>query len=249
MKKIGWFTTARGPGSFNLFTTVLKLIEEGRIDARLSFVFINRDVKGNEHRMKVIRMAEARGIPVIVLPSDTFMPDLKAKDMAAWRDAYGQELRARIAPYGMDFGVLAGYMLIVDPQTCRSHILINLHPALPDTYKGTWDEIVVKVAESGDASYGATVHLCSPVLDCGEPIAYDAFPVGDLRSGTAREELPQAIRAREARREVPLLMETIRLLVDGEVTVRDGELFDRQGRKLGGPFGLADRISSQLGEG
>jgi len=249
MKKIGWFTTARGPGSLGLFTTMLENIREGRIDARLAFVFINRDVKGNEHRRKVIQMAEENGIPVIVLPSDTFMPELKARDVAAWREAYGRELRARIAPYEMDFGVLAGYMLIIDPETCRRYVLINLHPALPDTYKGTWDEIVVKVAESTDAAYGATIHLCSPVLDCGEPLAFDSFPVGDLRAGTPPAELPQAIRAREVKREVPLLMEAIRLLVDGEVTVRDGELYDREGKRLRGPLDLAARVSSQVGEG
>lgn len=249
MKRIGWFTTARGPGSLNLFTTMLQLIDEGRIDARLSFVLINRDVKGNQHRMTVIRMAEEKGIPVIVLPSDTFRPELKATDIAAWRDAYGRELRARIAPYGMDFGVLAGYMLIIDPETCREHVLINLHPALPDTYKGTWDEIVVKVAESSDPAYGATVHLCSPVLDCGEPIAYDTFGVDDLRARTPRDQLPQAIRAREVTREVPLLMETVRLLVEEEVVVKEGTLFDRHGRRLTAPFDLAPRITSQLGEG
>ena len=50
----------------------------------------------------------------------------------------------------MDFGVLAGYMLIIDPQTCREHEIINLHPALPDTYKGTWEEIVGQVVDNND---------------------------------------------------------------------------------------------------
>ncbi len=246
MKSIGWFTTARGPGSYGLFKTMMDRIGSGDIDAEISFVFINREIKGNECRRKLVEMAEANNIPVIIFPSDSFRPDLKASDMNAWRDAYGEGLRERIAPYAMDLGVLAGYMLIVDPETCRQHLLINLHPALPDTYKGTWNEIVVKVAESSDASYGATVHLCSPVLDCGAPIAFDSFPVDDLRGSVSREELAQAIRQREVEREVPLLMEALKLLVSDEVVVRGEELFDRRGRKLEGPADLSEQVSAAV---
>ena len=75
MKFIGWFTTARGPGSFNLFKTIMDNIDNGSIDAKISFVFINREVKGNQIRSKLIGMAEKAGIPVILLPSDTFEPE------------------------------------------------------------------------------------------------------------------------------------------------------------------------------
>ena len=181
MKKIGWFTTARGPGSYNLFTAMLNGIKKGEIDAKLSFVFINRDIKGNQYRMKLVKDAEDNGVPVIIFPSDSFMPDLKQADISAWRDAYGQGLRDRISKYEMDFGVLAGYMLIFDRETCRQYTMINLHPALPDTYKGTWEEIIGSVVENGDEKYGATVHLCTRELDRGEPIAYDSFSLDKFK--------------------------------------------------------------------
>lgn len=244
MKRIGWFTTARGPGSYGLFKTMMDAIRDGEIDAQISFVFINREVKDNEYRRKLIEMAEQNDVPVIIFPSDTFRPDLKEKDMEAWRDAYGEGLRDRIAPYPMDLGVLAGYMLIVDPETCRRHVLINLHPALPDTYKGTWKEIVTKVAESPDRCYGATVHVCSPVLDCGTPIAFDSFPIDDLRENVPRERLAEAIRAREVEREVPLLIEALKLLVSEQINIRDGDLFDRHGQRLNEPANLSARISA-----
>lgn len=246
MKRIGWFTTARGPGSFGLFKNMMDRIRSGDVCAEISFVFINRDVKGNECRKKLIEMAEENGIPVIIFPSDSFRPELKASDMEAWRDAYGEEMRKRVSPYGMDLGVLAGYMLIIDPETCRRYELINLHPALPGTYKGTWNEIVPKVAESDDGTYGATIHLCSPVLDCGAPLAYDSFLLQDLRESVPSEELAPAIRQREVEREVPLLMEAIKMLVNGEVTVRGDELFDRDGRRLDGPIDLSARVSSAV---
>jgi phosphoribosylglycinamide formyltransferase-1 len=223
MMRIGWFTTARGPGSYNLFTTMMRRLRCGDIDARLAFVFINREVKGNEYRKRIIEMAEAEGIPVIILPSDGFQPELKARDIEAWRAEYGKALRERISKHPMDFGALAGYMLIIDPETCRRYDLINLHPALPDTYKGTWEEIVARVVDNHDEEYGSTIHVCSPELDRGPVIAFDRFEVGPLRSPHgSKEELVKAVRAEQLRREAPLLMETIQSIVRGEIRLRHG---------------------------
>lgn len=247
MMRIGWFTTARGPGSLNLFTTMRERIRSGDIDARLSFVFINRDIKGNEYRQRIVQMAEEDGVPVIIFPSDGFMPELKANDIAAWRDEYGKGVRERISKYPMDFGVLAGYMLIIDPQTCREHSLINLHPALPDTYKGTWEEIVTQVVDNDDAAYGATIHVCSPELDRGPIIAFDSFDVAPLRQQyRSKDDLVKAVRAREVQREAPLLMEAIKMIVNGEIVLRKGEVLDPKGRKLDGYPDLSERVSRSL---
>lgn len=239
MKRIGWFTTGRGPGSLGLFTTMRSKIRSGEIDARIAFVFINRDIKGNQFRAKLVALAEEDGIPVIILPSDSFRPDLKQRDLTAWRDAYGEALRERIFEHEMDFGVLAGYMLILDPATCQKYNIINLHPALPDTYQGTWEDIVRKVAESEDDRYGSMIHICTPELDRGAVVAYDEFCITDLRrTNGSVDELAKAIRAREVQREVPLLMETIRLLVGGEIAIKAGSVIDRKGRRLMSPYCL-----------
>ena len=247
MKRIGWFTTARGPGSFNLFNTMISRLESGDIEARLAFVFINREEKGNKYRRKIIEMSKDRGIPLIVFPSDTFMPDLKRQDITAWRDEYGKVLRERISAYDMDFGVLAGYMLIFDPETCRSYSLINLHPALPDTYKGTWEEIVGQVVDNNDERYGSMVHLCTPDLDRGQTLAYDSFPVDDLLgSGSSREDLVRSIRGREVRREVSLLMETIKQIVKGSIYLRNGKAWKKDGSRLSTPLCLSEIIDHEL---
>ncbi len=231
-KSIGWFTTGRGPGSLGLFSMMMSKIKSGEIDAKLSFVFINREVKGNHFRAKLISMAEEDGIPVIILPSDGFRSDLKQKNMSAWRDAYGTAMRDQISRYDMDFGVLAGYMLILDPKTCQQYDIINLHPALPNTYQGTWEEIVRRVALGEDRTYGAMVHICTPELDRGETVAYDEFDINDMRKTyRSPDELSKAIRDMGVRREAPLLMETIRSIVDGDMIIRDGEVFDRNGAK------------------
>lgn len=247
MKKIGWFTTARGPGSYNLFSAMQNAIKSGEVDAKLSFVFINREVKGNQYRMKLIKNAEDSGTPVIIFPSDNFMPELKHRDIDAWREAYGQGLRDRISKYDMDFGVLAGYMLIFDRETCRGYTMINLHPALPDTYKGTWEDIVGEVVKNNDDRYGATVHLCTPELDRGEPIAYDMFPLDELKAKHgSKEELVKAIRAEELKREAYLLMATIRMITNGDVVIKDGKVFNRRGGRASDYPNLAESVDAQL---
>jgi len=249
-KSIGWFTTARGPGSLNLFKTLMKWVHNGDIDAKVSFVFINRAVKGNAYRQRLIDMATEEGIPVIVFPSDSFRPNLKVTDLGRWRDAYGEGLRERIAIHPMDLGVLAGYMLIIDPITCQRYDIINLHPALPDTYTGTWEEIVGKVVENRDPQYGATVHICSPELDRGAIVAYDSFPTDHIiNAPITAEEKVRRIRAEELRREAPLLMESIRMLVDGEVSIRDGKVYDSDGIEAKGCSDLSARVSQALERG
>lgn len=247
MKNIGWFTTARGPGSYNLFNTILKGIKKGEIDAKLSFVFINRDIKGNQYRTNLVKEAEDNGVPVILFPSDNFMPELKQRDIGEWREAYGEGLRDRISKCDMDFGVLAGYMLIFDRETCRRYTMINLHPALPDTYKGTWEEIVGSVVDNHDNQYGATVHLCTPDLDRGEPIAYDMFPLDSLKAKfRSRDDLMKGIRAEELKREAYLLMGAIRMIVDGDVVLKDGKVFNRRGNRVSEYPNLADTIDAQM---
>lgn len=244
---IGWFTTARGPGSLNLFRTLMDWIHGGDINARVSFVFINRDVKGNAYRQCLIDMATKEGIPVIIFPSDSFRPDLKMKDLERWRDAYGEGLRERIADHPMDFGVLAGYMLIIDPITCQRYDIINLHPALPDTYTGTWEEIVGMVVENRDPSYGATVHVCSPELDRGAIVAYDSFLTEPIvNAPLSSDEKARRVRAEELRREAPLLMESIRMLVDGEVSIREGKVYDSDGVEAKGCSDLSARVTQAL---
>jgi hypothetical protein len=52
------------------------------------------------------------------------------------------------------------------------------------------------------------------------------------------------VRARELRREAYLLMETIRLLVEGEIRVEHGKLIDRKRRHIIDQISLAVKIDA-----
>ena len=138
-------------------------------------------------------------------------------------------------------------MLIFDPETCRRYSLINLHPALPDTYQGTWEEIVSQVVDNNDERYGSMVHLCTPDLDRGQTLAYDSFPVDDvLGSGRSREDLVRSIREREAQREVHLLMETIKLILKGSIVLKEGAGWNKEGTMLKEPLCLSSQIDQEM---
>jgi phosphoribosylglycinamide formyltransferase-1 len=103
--------------------------------------------------------------------------------------------------------------------------------------------------ENNDGQYGATIHLCTPELDRGEPIAYDKFELDRLKAKyKSKDELVKAIRAEELKREAYLLIGTIRMIVDGDVTLKDGKVFNRRGNRVSDYPNLAEIINTEIGK-
>jgi len=98
--------------------------------------------------------------------------------------------------------------------------LVNIHPSLLPRHKGLHTH--ARAIEAGDAEHGASVHFVVPELDAGAVIAQARVPV--LAGDDA-----DALAARVLAVEHPLLLATVRLLVDGRVAEQDGTvLFDGQ---------------------
>ena len=137
MLRLGWFSTGRGPGSRNLLKAVMDGKERGELDVEIAFVFCNwdndeEDNPKREQRQMFFDMVRGYGIPLVTASWKKFEPELWKTDQVRWRDEYGKLLRERISPYPFDLGILAGYMLWMDDETCRTYDILNLHPALPD---------------------------------------------------------------------------------------------------------------------
>ena len=165
MLRLGWFSTGRGPGSRNLLRSVMDRKISGDLDVEISFVFCNwsneeEDNPRREQRKEFFDMVEGYGIPLVTVSWKEFMPELRENDEAAWRVEYGKALRASVEPYGFDLGILAGYMLWMDDETCREFDMLNLHPALPDGPKGTWQEVIWTLIKERAGRQGAMMHLC-----------------------------------------------------------------------------------------
>lgn len=274
MLKLGWFSTGRGPGSRNLLREVMEKKKEGSLDVEFSFVFCNWDNteepnSRKEQREQFFQMIREYDIPLITISWKTFRPDLWDSDPEKWRAEYGKEIRRRIADKGFDLGILAGYMLWIDDDTCSEYDFMNLHPAMPDGPKGTWQEVIWQLIRENSDVQGAMMHIVTPEHDRGAPMTYCSFPIrggdydalwDDLNAKLREKSLDdiikeegtsnplfKKIREDGAKRELPLIVETIRQFAKGDVVIKDKKLY-KNGVQLDRPYDLSSDVDRSIGE-
>ena len=256
MLHIGWLSTGRGEGSRGLLRFVQDRILRGQLDARIEFVFSNRDPGEAEGSDQFIELVKSCGIPYRCISSKKFRADRPllfqstGRPFDSWRAEYDLEVMKCLEEFEPDVYVLAGYMLIVGGAMCRAYPLLNLHPALPDGPIGTWQEVVWRLIESRASHTGAMVHLATEDVDRGPVVSHCTVPLtggsfaplweeldqGDLAQvrTEAGEEIPlfQLIRQVEYQREPYLVFETLRCVAEGRVTLSEGQVLDREGQPL-----------------
>ncbi len=272
MLRLGWFSTGRGPGSRNLLKAVMDKKAEGALDIEIPFVFCNwdneeEDNPRREQRQIFFDMVEGYGIPLVTASWKRFEPELRKEDEDAWRVEYGKLLREKTSPYGFDLGILAGYMMWMDDETCRAYDMLNLHPALPDGPKGTWQEVIWQLIAEKAESQGAMMHICTEEWDRGAALTYCEFPIrgGEydrlwedmerkLKTSTleeikknegTEEPLFKKIREDGSRRELPLIVATIKAFADGKVSMKDKKLY-ADGKPIDGPYDLSEQVDAAL---
>jgi len=232
-----------------LLRFVQERILRGEPDARIEFVFSNREPGEAEGSDQFFGLVRGYGLPLVTLSSTRFR---RAREgpFAAHREEYDRHVLAKLSGFSPDICVLAGYMLIVSGAMCRAYPLLNLHPALPQGPIGTWQEVVWQLIESRATHTGAMVHLATEEVDRGPVVSYCTVPITgrsfvshweklvrqDLGQVQAEqgEEFPlfKLIRQAQYQREPYLLFETLRSVALGQVAVRDGRVVDREGRPL-----------------
>ncbi|PKB73356.1 MAG: hypothetical protein BZY75_02350 [SAR202 cluster bacterium Io17-Chloro-G7] len=249
MLKIGWFSTGRGEGSRGLLRFVQQQILGGLIDARIEFVFSNRERGEAEGSDQYFRLVEEYGLPLVTLSSSKFRR-AKTGRFSDHREEYDRRVMSLLSEFRPDICVLAGYMLIASGAMCRAYHLLNLHPALPAGPIGTWQEVIWELIETRATHTGAMVHLATEDVDRGPVISYCTVPItgkefelvwaeSELKSlshlkGELGEDMAlfQQIRQAQYQREPYLLLETLRSVAQGKVVLRDGQLIDGDGNSL-----------------
>ncbi|MBW1853854.1 MAG: hypothetical protein JRJ00_04110 [Deltaproteobacteria bacterium] len=267
--KIGWFSTGRGPGSRNLLKTILDNISSGTLNAEISFVFCSREQGEAEGSDIFLKMVKDHGLNLISFSSRKFKPEMRKQGkanpdtMGKWRIEYDREIMPRLNHYQSDINALAGYMLIVGDEMCEKHDLINLHPAAPDGPAGTWQEVIWNLIGEGATQSGVMIHLVTKDLDEGPPITYCTFPLRDtaidplwerhrqklkvksLDQITQEEgennELFKEIRRRGVKRELPLVVQTLKTFSKGKVMIKDKQVIVG-GKIQQQPYSLTDQI-------
>ena len=251
MLNIGWFSTGRGEGSRGLLSFVRKRLIETGADARISFVFSNRERGEAEGSDEFFKLVDGYDIPLITHSSTVFRKASGGR-FSDHREEFDQQVMDKLAGLEVDICVLAGYMLIVSGKMCRQYPLLNLHPALPDGPTGTWQEVVWELIRTRAAKTGAMVHLATEEVDRGPVVSYVTVPITgpgfdqhwaelqdkdlDRIKKTEGEEfaLFQAIRSEQYQREPYLLFETLRAVSQGEIGVMGGRVVDATGAPLTG---------------
>lgn len=272
MIRLGWFSTGRGPGSRSLLKTVMDQKSQGLLDVDIAFVFCNWDNEEEDNPRKSQRalffdLVRSYDIPLLTLSWKNFLPDIWDSEPEKWRNEYGKIIRELISPYNFDLGILAGYMLWVDDKTCTIFDMMNLHPALPDGPKGTWQEVIWQLISEDAIEHGFMMHLCTPEWDRGAALTYCRFSLREpeyaplwesmhrkleksdietiKRTEGVNEPLFKKIREDGLKRELPLMVYSIKQFADGVVNIRGQRLYAGE-TPLNGAFDLTREIDSFL---
>ncbi len=175
-------------GSGRTLDNLLETIATGRLSASVEMVVSSRgDVRG-------VRIAEAAGIPVTVLPP-------KGRSIDAWSDDIFAACRAARP----DLIVMAGWLHLVRIPADFTGRVINIHPSLLPAFGGKGFHgmhVHEAVIERGCTVSGCTVHLVDDEYDHGRILLQRAVPV-------LPDDTPESLAARVFAAECEALPEAI----------------------------------------
>jgi phosphoribosylglycinamide formyltransferase-1 len=253
MLDIGWFSTGRDEAACQLLEAAWQDIQAGGLNARIAFVFSNRERGEDAASDRFFDLVEGYGIPLVCLSSKRFHqerggpPARAGEPLPAWRTEYDQAVIRLLEAHPFELGVLAGYMLIFTEEACQRYNLLNLHPAAPGGPAGTWQEVIWQLMEQRATTAGVMMHLVTKELDQGPPVTYCTYSisgrafdrlwarvvgrsVAEVRASEGEDNrLFQEIRRQGVMRELPLVVATLRAFADGKVSIARGRAVDADG--------------------
>lgn len=271
--KIGWFSTGRDPAARELLSIAHDNISSGFIPGEISFVFCNRDRGEKPESDAFMDLVQEYGYELVCLSSKKFKPELWEEGrsnntkLEEWRRKFDTEVRLRLEGYEHSLDVLAGYMLIVSDVLCEHFNMINLHPATPWGPKGSWQEVIWELIGTRATETGVMMHLVTIELDRGPPITYCRFPIrgGDYEPPWSQLEKKletksikeieneeneaepyfKLVREEGVKRELPLIIQTLKSFADGRIHIRSGVVYESE-KKIEGGYDLTDEIEKQI---
>jgi len=188
-KRIGVLLSGRGSN----FEALADSVAAGRIpDAEISIVISNRE--GAEG----VARAQARGIPVRVIPSKGLE-----------REAYDRMVVAALDDGRVNLVCLAGFMRLLSPYFVAA-FSNRIHPSLLPAFPGL--EAQRQALEYGVKFSGCTVHFVDENLDAGPIVAQAIVPVRD-------DDTPDTLAARILAQEHRIYTEAVRLVLSGRYRV------------------------------
>jgi phosphoribosylglycinamide formyltransferase-1 len=268
MYKLGWFSTGRDKAARDLLEAVQSNIKSGKIKAQIAFVFSNRESGEAEESDRLFKMVADCKIPLICFSYEKFRAGqgklgTHTGTLPSWRLDYDREVMERIKDIHPDLCVLAGYMLIVGKEMCQRYNMINLHPAAPGGPTGTWQEVIWQLIEKEAETSGVMMHLVTPELDKGPPVAYctysirgepfdrhwrelEMLPTNHSRSHDERNSLFRLIRQHGLAREFPLIIATLNAFSQDKIRISpEKQVVDAEGKPIKG-YNMTDEINELI---
>jgi len=178
------------------FEALAESVAAGRIpDAEISIVISNREGAAGVAR------AQARGIPVRVIPSKGLE-----------REAYDRMVIAALDDARANLVCLAGYMRLLSPYFVAAfpNRILNIHPSLLPAFPGL--EAQRQALEYGVKFSGCTVHFVDENLDAGPIVAQAVVAVRD-------DDTPDTLSERILAEEHRIYTEAVRLVLSGSYRV------------------------------
>lgn len=158
-------------GSGTNLQAIIDAIEAGHLKSEIVVVVSNR-----KNAYGLVRAEEA-GIATEYVPLKPY------KDAGKSRVTYDAGLAEKVASFQPDLIVLAGWMHILSSAFLDKFPkkVINLHPALPNEFKGINSiERAYEAAQLGQINRsGVMVHYAIPEVDAGDVISYAEVPILD----------------------------------------------------------------------
>ena len=99
MLKLGWFSTGRGEGSRGFLKLVHDRIQTGDLDARIEFVFSNREPGEAEGSDLFFKQVESYGLPLVTLSSQRYRREHGGGPMSRHRVLFHAEVIQLIATF------------------------------------------------------------------------------------------------------------------------------------------------------
>lgn len=143
-----------------------------------------RAVVSNNPGAPALELARAEGVAAIAVDHRSFRGD---------REGHEREILAQLAPHGIAFVILAGYMRLLTPVLLEAFKgrMINIHPSLLPAFPGIGAQ--GQALDYGVRVAGCTVHFVNEEMDGGPVIVQRPVPVlpGDTEEALAARILKQ----------------------------------------------------------
>ena len=155
-------------GSGSNLQAILDAAASNELNARVALVVSNRISAFG------LKRAESAGVSTLYFPLKPY------REAGKSRETYDADLAGRVSAYSPDLIVLAGWMHVFSPAFLNHFPgkVINLHPALPNTFAGT--DAIARAFEAhqrGEISYsGCMMHYVVPEVDAGPTISQASVP-------------------------------------------------------------------------